>query len=52
MRICRGGASASSVNKSDSDVTVKVALEMSGGKENTEGDTPVSSFSRTTSIKR
>ena len=33
-------------------MTVKVALGKSGGEENTEGDTPVSSFSRTTSIKR
>ena len=51
-RICRGGASASGVKKSDGEVTVKVALWVSGDEENTEVDTPGSSFSRTTSIKR
>ena len=52
MSVRRGGASASGVNKSDMDETVKVALGMPGEVVKNEGDAPVSSFSRTTSIKQ
>ena len=44
ISVCRGGASASGVNKWDGDETVKVALGMPGEVVNNEGDAPVSSF--------
>ena len=52
IRVCRGGASANGVRKSDGEYIVKVALDFSGEAINEECDVTMSSFSRTTSINR
>ena len=52
MRVCREGASANGVRKSDGEEIVNVALDLSGEVLFEERDIPVSSFFKTTSIKR